>query len=416
MPAPITTPTFAPLKDTALFKPTQLGKLSLGHRIVLAPLTRMRAQKEIDGVFVHQDLAVEYYKQRASKGGLLLTEATDICHYASGYPGVPGVFTASQLAGWKKVTDAVHSKGGYIFCQLWHTGRASPPSFRAGAQPPSSSDVPISGNALDGTAYADSPPRPLSVSEIHALTAEWAAAAKRAVDEAGFDGVEIHGANGYLLDQFLHDNVNRRTDAYGGSVENRCRFPLEVVAAVAAAVGGERVGIRLSPYNYFQDTKDSNPNAHWAYLCDQLARLPQRPAYVHMVEPRFDEVLDEQGKLDALAAYTAHDEHGVEAEATAPTSKKAPNSLVPFRRILAKGGIKFLAAGGFDRENAAPVVEADDADCVIFGRWFIANPDLPRRLAEGLPLNQYDRDTFYGADPPPKGYVDYPFFEEQASA
>ncbi|KAL0257425.1 hypothetical protein SLS55_008238 [Diplodia seriata] len=416
MPAPITTPTFAPLKDTALFKPTQLGKLSLGHRIVLAPLTRMRAQKESDGVFVHQDLAVEYYKQRASKGGLLLTEATDICHYASGYPGVPGVFTASQLDGWKKVTDAVHSKGGYIFCQLWHTGRASPPSFRAGAQPPSSSDVPISGNALDGTAYADSPPRPLSVSEIHALTAEWAAAAKRAVDEAGFDGVEIHGANGYLLDQFLHDNVNRRTDAYGGSVENRCRFPLEVVAAVAAAVGGERVGIRLSPYNYFQDTKDSNPNAHWAHLCDQLARLPQRPAYVHMVEPRFDEVLDEQGKLDALAAYTAHDEHGVEAEATAPTSKKAPNSLVPFRRILAKGGIKFLAAGGFDRENAAPVVEADDADCVIFGRWFIANPDLPRRLAEGLPLNQYDRDTFYGADPPPKGYVDYPFFEEQVSA
>ncbi|GME22315.1 NADH:flavin oxidoreductase NADH oxidase [Neofusicoccum parvum] len=411
MPAPITTPSFAPLKDTALFKSVQLGKLALGHRIVYAPLTRMRAQKESDGVFVPHDLNVQYYKQRASKGGLLLTEATDICHYASGYPGVPGVFTPSQLAGWKKVTDAVHAEGGYIFCQLWHTGRASPPSFRAGTQPVSSSDVPISGNALDGTAYGDNPPRPLTVSEIHGLTQEWAAAAKRAVDEAGFDGVEIHGANGYLLDQFLHDNVNKRTDAYGGSVENRCRFPLEVITAVAAAIGGERTGIRLSPYNYFQDTKDSNPNAHWAHLCEQIAQLPHKPAYVHMVEPRFDEALDEQAKLDALAAYTSHD--GVEAEATA--ARKAPNSLVPFRRILAKGGVKFLAAGGFTRENAAPVVEADDADCVIFGRWFLANPDLPRRLAEGLPLNEYDRASFYGADPPQKGYVDYPFFEEASS-
>ncbi|KAL1637207.1 hypothetical protein SLS56_000866 [Neofusicoccum ribis] len=411
MPAPITTPSFAPLKDTALFKSVQLGKLALGHRIVYAPLTRMRAQKENDGVFVPHDLNVQYYKQRASKGGLLLTEATDICHYASGYPGVPGVFTPSQLAGWKKVTDAVHAEGGYIFCQLWHTGRASPPSFRAGTQPVSSSDVPISGNALDGTAYGDNPPRPLTVSEIRGLTQEWAAAAKRAVDEAGFDGVEIHGANGYLLDQFLHDNVNKRTDAYGGSVENRCRFPLEVITAVAAAIGGERTGIRLSPYNYFQDTKDSNPNAHWAHLCEQIAQLPHKPAYVHMVEPRFDEALDEQAKLDALAAYTSHD--GVEAEATA--ARKAPNSLVPFRRILAKGGVKFLAAGGFTRENAAPVIEADDADCVIFGRWFLANPDLPRRLAEGLPLNEYDRASFYGADPPQKGYVDYPFFEEASS-
>ncbi|EKG22108.1 NADH:flavin oxidoreductase/NADH oxidase [Macrophomina phaseolina MS6] len=413
MPAPITNPSSTPLKATALFKPVQLGKLELAHRVVLAPLTRMRAKKESDGVFVPHELNVEYYKQRASKGGLLLTEATDICHYAGGYPGVPGVFTASQLAGWKKVTDAVHSKGGYIFSQLWHTGRASPPSFRAGAQPVSSSTHPISGNALDGTAYADNPPRPLTVPEIHALTAEWAAAARRAVDEAGFDGVEIHGANGYLLDQFLHDNVNNeRSDAYGGSVENRCRFVLEVVAAVAGAVGGARTGIRLSPYNYFQDTKDSNPNAHWAYLCARIAELPQelRPAYVHMVEPRFDEALDERQKLDALAAYTAHEREGVEAEATA--AGKAPNSLVPFRRILAKGGVKFLAAGGFNRENAAPVVEAGDADCVIFGRWFIANPDLPARLAEGLPLNEYDRATFYGADPPQKGYVDYPFFEE----
>ncbi|KAF4308956.1 putative NADH:flavin oxidoreductase NADH oxidase protein [Botryosphaeria dothidea] len=415
MPAPITNPSFPPLKDTALFKPVQLGKLELNHRVVLAPLTRMRAKKESDGIFVPHELNVEYYKQRASKGGLLLTEATDICHYASGYPGVPGVFSPSQLAGWKHVTDAVHSKGGAIFCQLWHTGRASPLSFRAGAQPVSSGTVPISGNALDGTAYGDNPPRALTVPEIHALTAEWAAAAKRAVEQAGFDGVEIHGANGYLLDQFLHDNVNaERADAYGGSVAHRCRFVLEVIAAVGAAVGGARTGVRLSPYNYFQDTKDSNPNAHWAHLCAQIAELPEdrRPAYVHMVEPRFDEVLDEGAKLDALAAYTAHPD--VEAEATAKASPK--NSLVPFRRILAKGGVKFFAAGDYKRENAAPVVEAGDADCVVFGRRFLANPDLPRRLAEGLPLNEYDRTTFYGADPPQKGYVDYPFFEEAVAA
>lgn len=179
-----------------------------------------------------------------------------------------------------------------------------------------------------------------------------------------------------------------------------------MIKACAEAIGAEKVGIRLSPYNYFQDTKDSNPNAHWAYLCEQIASLPQevRPAYVHMVEPRFDEVLDEQAKMDALAAYTGTD--GVEAEAT----RKVPNSLVPFRRILQKGSVKFLAAGGFNRDNIGPKLESEDADAVIMGRYFIANPDLPRRLADGLPLNAYDRSTFYGASPPEKGYTDYPFF------
>ncbi|KAF2806743.1 FMN-linked oxidoreductase [Mytilinidion resinicola] len=409
MPKALTPPAFTPLADSALFKPLKFGHLSLEHRVVQAPLTRMRATKESDGIFVPGDLQVEYYGQRASKGGLQLTEATDIHHYASGYPGVPGVFTPSQLAGWKRVTNAVHAKGGFMISQLWHTGRASPSSWRAGAQAFSSSDIPLEGDALDGTKFSDNPPRPMTIEEIHSTTKEWAAAAKRAVDEAGFDAVEIHGANGYLLDQFLHDNVNTRTDAYGGSVENRCRFPLEVIAAVSEAIGGDRTGIRLSPYNYFQDTKDSNPNEHWKYLCEQIAALPenQRPAYVHMVEPRFDEVLDEQAKMDALASYSSAAE-GVEAEATVKTK----NSLIPFRRILAKAGIKFLAAGGFNRDNAAPALEADSADAIIFGRWFIANPDLPKRLREGLPLNAYDRTTFYGGDA--TGYIDYPFFEGSA--
>ncbi|KAF2187173.1 FMN-linked oxidoreductase [Zopfia rhizophila CBS 207.26] len=412
MPKADSPPGFKALKDTALFKPLKLGRLQLEHRVIQAPLTRMRGTKETDTVFVPNDLNVEYYRQRANKGGLQLTEATDICEYAGGYPGVPGIFTPSQIAGWKAVTDAVHSKGGFIFLQIWHTGRASPPSFRGGQQPWSSSDIPMSGDALDGTKFSDNPPRAMTVDEIHETVKEFGAAAKRAL-EAGFDGVEIHGANGYLLDQFMHDNVNKRTDQYGGSIENRCRFPLEVIQETCKAIGADRVGIRLSPFNYFQDTKDSNPNKHWEYLCEKIVGLPEdsRPAYVHMVEPRFDEVLDEEAKMDALSAYTST--NGVEAEATV---KPKANTLVNFRRILSNGGVKFLAAGCFNRDNAAPKVAADDADGIIFGRWFIANPDLPKRLREGLPLNQYDRSTFYGADPPSKGYVDYPFFEEKAAA
>jgi 2,4-dienoyl-CoA reductase-like NADH-dependent reductase (Old Yellow Enzyme family) len=202
------------------------------------------------------------------------------------------------------------------------------------------------------------------------------------------------GANGYLLDQFLHDNVNKRTDDYGGSIENRSRIVLEVLKSVSGAIGADRVGIRLSPYNYFQDTKDSNPNAHWLALCSLIASLPDqsRPSYVHMVEPRFDEVLDEDAKIGSLA-----------------TDKP---SLDVFRPTLKKGGIAFLAAGNFNAENAGPKLVTDGADAVVFGRWFIANPDLPRRLKEGLPLNPYDRTTFYGADPAEKGYTDYAFYSK----
>lgn len=217
----------------------------------------------------------------------------------------------------------------------------------------------------------------------------------------------IARANGYLLDQFLHDNVNIRDDVYGGSIENRSRFVLEVIEAVTAAIGADRTGIRLSPYNYFQDTRDSNPNEHWAYLCEKIAELPasNRVAYVHMVEPRFDEVLDEAAKMSSLGDTTV-----------ASSESKSKPSLVPFRQILQKGGIKFLAAGNFDKDNAVPKLESDGADAIIFGRWFIANPDLPVRLAEGLPLNPYDRDSFYGSSPPSKGYVDYPFYKAVTAA
>ncbi|KAJ6113666.1 hypothetical protein N7523_006983 [Penicillium sp. IBT 18751x] len=375
-----------------LFQPLRLGAFSLSHRVVQAPCTRMRSTKESEGVFVPNDLNVEYYSQRASKGGLMLTEATPISRLAAGYPGVPGIFTASQIAGWKKVTDAVHAKGGFILCQLWHVGRATVPSFIEGKQAVSASDIPISGNGMDGTEYAASPPRPMTVEEIQELVKEYAAASKRAV-EAGFDGVEVHGANGYLLDQFLHDNVNTRTDEYGGSIEKRSRIVLEVLESCAAAIGADRVGIRLSPYNYFQDTRDSSPNANWQVLCSKIADLPaeSRPAYVHMVEPRFDEVLDESAKLDSLVVDKP--------------------SLDVFRPILKQSGISFLAAGNFNARNAGPKLISDGADAIVFGRYFISNPDLPRRLKEGLPLTPYDRSTFYGAEPPQKGYTDYPIYE-----
>ncbi|CAI7596384.1 unnamed protein product [Penicillium glandicola] len=376
-----------------LFESFRLGALTLKHRVILAPLTRMRAGKESEGVYVPNDLNVEYYSQRASEGGLLLTEATPISRHAAGYPGVPGIFTSSQIAGWKKVTDAVHAKGGYIYCQLWHVGRATVSSLIEGKDVLGASEIPISGNALDGSEYAASPPRAMTVEEIQETVQEYVAAAKRA-REAGFDGVEVHGANGYLLDQFLHDNVNTRTDEYGGSIEKRSRIILEILKAVSAGIGADRVGIRLSPYNYFQDTRDSNPNGNWLYLCSQIAGLPEesRPAYVHMVEPRFDEVLDEAAKIDSLASDKP--------------------SLDVFRPTLKKGGISLLAAGNFNAENAGSKLATDAADAVVFGRYFISNPDLPRRLKEGLPLTPYDRTTFYGADPAEKGYTDYPFYSK----
>ncbi|KAI8957507.1 12-oxophytodienoate reductase 1 [Daldinia sp. FL1419] len=355
----------------------------------------MRGIKESDGIYVPGDLMAEYYGQRATKGGLLITEATDISHYAGGYPGIPGIFTSSQVEGWKKVASAVHAKGGYIFLQIWHTGRASPPSFLGGKSPLSSSNHPMEGSWLDGTPCTSSPPKPLTVEEIRTVAQDFAEAAKRAI-EAGFDGVEIHGANGYLLEQFLHDNINDRTDEYGGSIENRCRFPLEVLKAVCDAIGPDKVGIRLSPWNYFQSTRDSNRLEHWSYICEQIVGLSasQRPAYVHMVEARFDEVLDEQKKVESL---TQND-------------KEPTVSLLPFRNILQRGNITFLSAGCFDWENSASKLESGATDVVCFGRWFIANPDLPQRLADGIPLTKYDRSTFYLTVPPEKGYIDYPVY------
>lgn len=224
----------------------------------------------------------------------------------------------------------------------------------------------------------------------------------------------VDRGNGYLIDQFLHDNINTRTDRYGGSIEGRSRFPIEVIKAVSSAVGGDRTGIRLTPFNYWNGTHDSDPMQHWAHLCEKIIALPpeQRPVYVNSVEPRFDEILSEEEKLKSLSQSNI----AVRATEIRHAAVEPVLSLTPFRHILQKGGIRFFIAGNYNRDNALPAVERDLADGIIFGRNFIANPDLPRRLAEGLPLNRWDRSTFYSADPPSKGYTDYPFWSSQLSA
>ncbi|KAK7207663.1 hypothetical protein BZA70DRAFT_271887 [Myxozyma melibiosi] len=387
------------LRGTALFSPVKIGNMNLLHRVCMAPMGRLRATEASPDEWVCGDIAAQYYGQRATKGGFQITESTPISRLAAGYPRIAGIYTQTQIESWKQVTQAVHAKEGYIFCQIWHAGRATIPEYLNGEIPVSSYASPLPGSFIGPgpKEYKPATPRELSVSEIKEIVDEFAAAAHRSL-EAGFDGVEIHGANGYLLDQFMHDNVNKRTDGYGGSIENRCRFPIEVISAVGAAIGGSRVGIRLTPFNYWHGTKDSDPMRHWRVLCEKIASLPksQRPAYVHMIRPEYDELLSGADKIKSLAER----------------ANSEPYSLKPFRDILKAADIRFLAAGNYTRESALPTIETDLADAVVFGRPFISNPDLPRRLAEGFPLTEYDRATFYGADPPEKGYVDYKLYQE----
>lgn len=382
---------------SSLFQPVSIGTQKLSHRVAQAPCTRFRAAKA-GTAYSPTDIMVEYYGQRASKGGLQITEATSISSTAAGYTNCPGMFNDDQIASWKKVTDAVHAKGGLISCQLWHTGRANIAPLINGIQPLSSTSTPLKGpSPIEGYDFSKAPPREMTKKDMEDVIADFASASKNAIEKAGFDFVEIHGANGYLLDQFFHDNVNTRDDEYGGkSMENRARFPFEVIEAVIKAIGSTKTAIRLSPYNYFQDTRDSDPNAMWSYICQKLVDLPEPIAYVHMIEPRFDEILSAEDKIKSLGTET----------------KSSEFSLDVFRKILNKKNILFVAAGGFDAKTADEKISSGGADVIAFGRSFIANPDLPIRLQKELPLNKHDRSTFYGASPPSKGYVDYPVFED----
>ncbi len=359
-----------------LFAPLRVGALELSHRVVLAPLTRMRSTPPGD---VPNSLNATYYGQRASKGGLLITEATQVSRQGKGYPGAPGIHSEEQVEGWKLVTESVHAKGGYIFLQLWHVGRMSHSSLHPEA------GLPVSASALapqDGSkAYtADfrqaefETPRALELAEIPGIVEQYRRGAENA-KAAGFDGVEIHGANGYLLDQFLEDKTNRRTDRYGGSIENRARLMLEVVDAVVGVWSKDRVGVRLSPFGKFLDMGDSDPVALFTYVLQQLSN--RGVAYAHVIETR----VGEDGRPAA----------------------DTPRTSEVFRNAFSGA---FISAGGYSAETAEQTIAAGFVDAVAFGRHFIANPDLPKRFRINSPLNPYDRSTFYGGAE--KGYTDYP--------
>jgi len=357
--------------ERSLFEPVRVGPYELANRVVMAPMTRSRA----GAGGVPFDLAPDYYAQRAS-AGLIVTEGAQVSQQGAGYVSTPGIHTDEQVAGWRRVTEAVHAAGGRIFLQLWHVGRVSHPSLQPdGAQPVAPSAVGIEG----ATFTADGPkpfvtPHALEREEIRGVVEQFEDGARHAY-RAGFDGVELHGANGYLIDQFLRDGANRRRDEYGGSVANRTRFLLEVTEAVTGVWGGDRVGVRISPVSAGNGMSDSDPLAIFAYATYALNRFGL--AYLHVTEP----------------------------------AGGAEPRITPALRAIFRGAL--IANGGYGRQTADAAIARGEADLVAFGIPFLANPDLPRRLREGAPLNAPDRATFYTGGE--RGYVDYPTLEAAAA-
>ena len=361
-----------------LFDPFQMGKLHLPNRIVMAPLTRNRAPNAIP-----TRLMAEYYVQRAS-AGLLITEATAISAQGQGYADVPGLYGTEQLDGWKAVTEAVHARKGRIFCQLWHVGRVSHVDLQPDGQKPVAPSA-ITAHTRTylikdgvGSFVPTSEPRALEAEELPGIVHDYRHAARHAVSTAGFDGVEVHGANGYLLDQFLKTGANRRADDYGGSIENRARLMLEVMRAVVGEVGGGRAGLRLSPVTPANDIDDENPQALFEYLMKQLA--PLGLAYLHIIEGATG------GPRDI---------------ADRPFDYEAMRNA--YRDAGGKGA--WMVNNGYDKVLAEAAL-ARGADLVAFGKLFIANPDLVHRLREDAPLNPPDKTTFFGGGA--HGYIDYP--------
>ncbi|KAH9476285.1 Chanoclavine-I aldehyde reductase fgaOx3 [Psilocybe cubensis] len=381
----------------ALFQPIRVGDLDLSHRVVLAPLTRFRAD---DKHVPLPDLVAEYYAQRASIAGtLLITEATFIAPKAGGYPYVPGIWSEDQIKAWKKVTDAVHAKGSYIYLQLWALGRtASPKTLQdeLGTSPDAPSPyVSASAIPLSTRPATDPLPRPLTESEITEYTELYAQAAENAVKLAGFDGVEIHGANGYLIDQFLQDVTNQRTDKYGGSEENRARFALEVIDAVVKRIGATKTALRLSPWNPYSDMGMKDPVPTFSYLISQIVEKHPDLAYIHAVEKR----LINADQAQAIASTAEYKSEGAE------------NDFI--RKIWSSDGKRrFITAGGYTLETGLKTAE-QKGDLVAFGRHYISNPDLPFRLKNALEIQKGDRSTYYSqGKTDPKGYTDYPFSAE----
>lgn len=359
------------MKNLDIFTPIQLGSLTLPNRIIMAPLTRMRA-----GVGnAPTQMNATYYTQRAG-AGLIITEATQVSPQGRGYARSPGIHSPEQIAGWQVITDAVHAAGGRIFLQLWHAGRTSHPAIQEnGVLPVAPSAIPAEGHAYTPNGRPSMvAPRALETAEIPGIVEQFRQGAENAL-RAGFDGVEIHGANGYLIDEFLEDGSNKRSDRYGGSVENRARFLLEVVEAVTSVWGSNRVGVRLSPSGTNYSMSDSNRSATFSYVVDALNAF--EIAYFHLMEP------NQWGTQTGLDAA--------------------------FFRSIFKGVL--MVNGDYNRQKADAILTSGTADLVSFGRLFIANPDLPQRFVLDAPLNEPDSSTFYDGDE--RGYIDYPFLNRE---
>jgi N-ethylmaleimide reductase len=360
------------MTNLKLLSPAIIGDIQLPNRMIMAPLTRCRA-----GVgYIPQPINALYYAQRAT-AGLIISEATQVSANGIGYPNTPGIYTEAQIAGWKLVTEAVHNRGGRIFLQLWHAGRVAHPSLLPVGEIPIAPS-PIKANCTADTASGQQPhvtPRALEISEIPDIIEMFQQGAKNAL-LAGFDGVEIHSANGYLLDQFLQDNSNQRQDNYGGSVEKRSRLLLQITQAVVEVWGQGKVGVRLSPSSGFNDMRDSNPKALFSYVVEALNKL--NLAYLHLIEPRI------QGNVTI-----SDDGTGLGAQ---------------FFRSIFTGSI--ITAGGYTCETGEAIIQENHADFVAYGRLFLANPDLPQRFALSKEFNRYNRSTFYSSGE--EGYVDYP--------
>ncbi|MEH6350596.1 MULTISPECIES: alkene reductase [unclassified Pseudomonas] len=363
------------MTDQILFTPYTLGDLTLSNRVVLAPLTRNRAGQG----FVPSEFAATYYSQRAS-AGLLISEASQISQQGQGYQDTPGIYTQAQIDGWRTVTDAVHAKGGRIFLQLWHVGRVSHVDLQAnGAAPVAPSALRPATKVFVNNRFEDvSEPRALDISELPGIVNDFRQAAANAI-AAGFDGVEIHGANGYLLDQFIKDGANMRTDAYGGSIENRARLLLEVTAAVVDEVGASRTGLRISPVSPANGVSSSAPQAQFDYLIDQLNTLDI--VYLHVVEG----------------------------------ATGGPRDVAPFDFGALRQRFKntYIANNGYDLDLATSRLIEDKADLIAFGRPFIGNPDLVERLRTGSPLSAFNPATLYGGGA--TGYIDYPTLAESSA-
>ncbi|GAB4838029.1 12-oxophytodienoate reductase 3 [Ancistrocladus abbreviatus] len=373
-----------------LFSPYQMGKYQLSHRIVLAPLTRCRA---IDNM--PNEAMANYYSQRTTEGGYLVTESTLVSPTAGGYPHCPGIWTDEQVEGWKKTTEAVHAKGGIIFCQVWHSGRASHPVYQPGEADPLSPTAkgiskPWTVLLPDGT-HVEYPDKlhVLQTHEIPGIVEDFRKASLNAI-RAGFDGCEIHGAQGYLIDQFLKDTINDRTDEYGGSRDKRCKFLLDITRAMAEAIGVDRVAVRISPALDYLDAIDSDPLGLGLDVVERLNKLQEEVGgqltYLHVIQPRFM----------PGTQPTPGEDHGVYL----------------LRNLRRAYNGSFVSSGGYTKDLGNEGIAKGDTDLVAFGRFYLANPDLVKRFKLDAPLNKYDRSKFYTHDPV-DGYTDYPFLDEE---